>query len=53
MRLSNQLKKHFMAPIDLNRCLILLTSMLSRLALEMVHASPIDARETFVLPRGM
>ena len=42
-----------MAPIDLNRRLILLTSMLSTLAPEIAHASPIDAREAFVLPHGM
>jgi hypothetical protein len=44
-------EKLFMEPIDLNRRLILLTSMVSAFAPEMAHASPIDAHETFVLPR--
>ena len=40
-----------MEPIDLNRRLIMLTSMLSAFAPELAQASPIDANETFVLPR--
>jgi hypothetical protein len=48
---SQPKEKLFMEPIDLNRRLILLTSMLSAIAPEMANASPIDPHETFVLPR--
>ncbi len=37
---------------DLNRRLVLLTSMLATLAPASGFASSIDARQTFVLPRG-